>query len=73
VLSYFAWPCNELLLFLCFWDAILGGQGCGCGHGWNGIEYPLRLFLYCIMRKCLLACGSHICIQLCDQPMIEHS
>jgi hypothetical protein len=46
-----------LFSVLCFWGATFEVQGCGCGHGWNGIEYPMEAFCLLIVfsecRSCL--------------------
>jgi hypothetical protein len=35
------------------------GKGCGCGHGWNGIEIPFALFIEFLLQVCTCLVSSH--------------
>jgi hypothetical protein len=54
-LHCFASGCIGLHVFGCF-VCLLGcgfqraRKGCGCGHGWNGIEIPFALFIEFLLQ-----------------------
>jgi hypothetical protein len=66
VLHGMALHCNRLHV-LSFWGAAFEWhwQDCSCGHGWNGIEYPMEAFcLLIVFSECRVAWHNHIRIQL---------